>query len=158
MSEIAAAIQGFKLLWDKIKATKELSNSTDLLIAVNDVQQKLTDANTAALASLEKQGELANQVRELQRQLTITEDWKSEIQRYELFVFPTKALAYRLKAEMVNGVPMHYICTACADKKKKTTLQPKHRYLHSPECKSMIMIEEPPPTNRRSKPVSWKVM
>src|SRR5574337_919582 len=102
MSEIAAAIQGFKLLWDKIQKTKELSNSTELLIAVNDVQQKLMGANTAAL-------DLANQVRELQTQLAITEDWKNEIQRYELFVLPSKAIAYKLKDNMASDEPLHYL-------------------------------------------------
>ena len=150
MSEIAAAIQGFKLLWDKIQATKELSNSTELLIAVNDVQQKLMGANTAAL-------ELTNQVRELQAQLATAEDWKSEIKRYELFVLPSKALAYKLKDSMASGQPLHYLCTACADKKKKTILQPVGRFLNCPDDKHhTIRAEDDPPYRPRKNPDSWK--
>ena len=54
-AEINAAIQSAKTAFDLIKATKELSNSTEVLTAVNDVQRKLSSAIAAALASQEKQ-------------------------------------------------------------------------------------------------------
>ena len=142
--EINAANQSAKTAFDLIKATKELSNSTEVLTAVNDVQMKLSSAIAAALASQEKQASLAERVRELEAQLREVEDWNTQMQRYELFEFPTKALAYQLKPEMANGAPIHYLCTACVDKKKKTTLQPIHRYLRCPECQSDIVAQEPP--------------
>jgi DNA-directed RNA polymerase subunit RPC12/RpoP len=81
-------------------------------------------------------------VRELEKQIDEIEDWKSQIQRYSLFQFPTGALAYALKPGMGNGEPMHYLCTACVDKKKKTTLQPKGCGLRCPECNTTIVMEE----------------
>lgn len=145
--EINAAIQSAKTAFDLIKATKELSNSTEVLTAVNDVQMKLSSAIASALASQEKQASLAERVRELEAQLRDSEDWKTKMQRYTLVQLPTRALAHQLKPEMANGELMHYLCVACADKKKKTTLQPINNYLRCPECKSDIPAQEPPPVN-----------
>ncbi len=148
-SEITAAIQSAKTVFDLLKATQGLSNSTEVLTAMNDVQMKLNGAIASALASQEKQAALAERVRELETQLRENEDWKTQMQYYELFEFPTRALAYRLKSEMANATPMHYLCTACVDKKKKTILQPVSCYLHCPECKSNIDAEVPPPSPQR---------
>lgn len=145
-AEINAAYQSVKIAIDLIKAKKELSGSTELLTAVSEVQQKLMDANGAALASQEKQAALAEQVHTLQAQLRDVEDWKTEMQRYQLVAFPdTKALALKLREEMANGEPLHYLCKACADKKQKSTLQPLHRHLHCPESKYHSIVHEAPP-------------
>ncbi len=144
--EINAAIQSAKTAFDLIKATKELSNSTEVLTAVNDIQMKLSSAIAAALASQEKQASLAERVRELEAQLRDSEDWQKEMQRYELVEFPTKALALKLKEGMANGEPMHHLCKACADKKQKTTLQPFGQRLICPESKyHSIWCEADPP-------------
>lgn len=144
-AEINTAFQSVKTALALIKATKELYSSTELLTAMNDVHMKLSDAIASALASQEKQAGLAEQVHTLQAQLRDVEDWKSQMQRYELFEFPTKALAYKLKSEMANTLPMHYLCTACADKKKKTILQPASSYLHCPESETHIIRHEDDP-------------
>ncbi len=148
-AEITAAFQSAKAAVALIKATQGLSNSTEVLTAVNDVQMKLSDAIASALASQEKQASLAERVRDLETQLRDIEDWKSQMQRYKFIQFPTGTLAYQLKPEMANGEPIHYLCTACVDKKKKTTLQPNHIYLDCPECKSSIQTEVPPPGPQR---------
>lgn len=113
--ELTVAIQGFKLLWDKIKTIKEVSNSIEIVTAVTEIQQKLLD-------SQEKQAALADKVRELETKLREVDDWKSQMERYALVQLPTGALAHQLKPDMSNGEPIHYLCRACADKKKKTTL------------------------------------
>jgi Zn finger protein HypA/HybF involved in hydrogenase expression len=139
-SEITTAIQSAKIAIELVKATHGLSNYSELLTAVTDVQMKLTDAIASGLASQEKQAALAERVRELEKQLAEIEGWNSQIQRYTLFQFPSGALAYALKEGMENE-PMHYLCTACVDKKKKTTLQPSGRMLHCPECISNIFMQ-----------------
>jgi hypothetical protein len=154
-SEIVAAIQSTKTAIDLVKAAHGLSNYSELLTAVTAVQMKLTDAITSALASQEKQAMLAERVRELENQLAEIENWKSQMQRYGLFEFQTRALAYALKQGLENGEPMHYLCTACVDKKKKTTLQPHGRFLFCPECKTDIAIEKAPPINRGGHGGSW---
>jgi Zn finger protein HypA/HybF involved in hydrogenase expression len=146
-SEITAAIQSTKTAIELVKAAHGLANYSELLTAVTAVQIKLTDAIASELASQEKQAALAERVRELEKQIADIEDWKRETQRYALFQFATGALAYALKAGQENGEPMHYLCTACMDKNKKTTLQPKGRFLHCPECKTDITVERAKPIN-----------
>lgn len=154
-SEITAAIQSTKTAIELVKAAHGLSNYSELLTAVTAVQIKLTDAIASELASQEKQAALAERVRELEKQIAEIEDWKSQIQRYALFQFPTGALAYALKPGHENGEPMHYLCTACVDKKKKTTLQLSGRFLHCPECNSKIATRETPPINVSHGGGSW---
>jgi hypothetical protein len=146
-TEITATIQSVKALYSLVKATHGLSNSTEVLAAVNEIQQKLMDANGAALASQEKQASLAQRVRELETQLREAEDWNTQMQRYQLVEFPdTKTLALKLRADMANGEPIHYLCRACADKKQKTTLQPLNRHLHCPESRYHVTeVEALPP-------------
>lgn len=154
-AEITAAIQSTKTAIELVKAAHGLSNYSDLLTAVTAVQIKLTDAIASELASQEKQAALAERVRELENQIAEIEDWKSQIQRYALFQFPTGALAYALKEGMENGEPIHYLCTACVDKKKKTTLQPHGRFLHCPECKTDIATQSAPPIKVNRNGGSW---
>lgn len=154
-SEIVAAIQSTKTAIDLVKAANGLSNYSELLTAVTAVQIKLTDAIASELASQEKQAALSERVRELEKQIAEIEDWKSQIQRYALFQFPTGALAYALKPGMENGEPIHYLCTACVDKKKKTTLQPNGRLLHCPECKTNIATQSAPPIKVNRSGGSW---
>lgn len=154
-TEIVAAVQSTKTAIELVKAANGLSNYNELLTAVNSVQIKLTDAIASALASQEKQASLAERVRELEQQLSDIEDWKIQIQRYALTPFSTGALAYALKPGSEEGQPMHYLCTACVDKKKKTTLQPKGRFLYCPECKTDIAIQNAPSLNRGGNGGSW---
>jgi hypothetical protein len=154
-AEISAAIQSTKTVIDLVKAAHGLSNYSELLTAVTAVQIKLTDAIASGLASQEKQAALSEQVRELEKQIAEIDDWKNQTQRYTLFQFTTGALAYALKPGHENGEPMHYLCTACMDKKKKTTLQPRGRFLHCPECKTEIATEKSQPVNRGSRGGSW---
>lgn len=154
-AEITAAIQSTKTAIDLVKAAHGLSNYSELLTAVTAVQIKLTDAIASELASQEKQAALAERVRELEEQIADFEDWKSQIQRYALFQFPTGALAYALRPGMENGEPIHYLCTACVDKKKKTTLQPNGRHLHCPECKTNISMRSAPPIKVNRNGGSW---
>ncbi len=136
--ELATGYQGLKALLQIINAHQELSTSVEVRAAIVEIQQKL-------LESQEKQTALAGRVHELETKLREVEDWNSQMQSYELFEFPTKTLAYKLKEEMATGKPMHYLCITCADKKKRTTLQPSTRHLHCPECKSRIRTQDEQP-------------
>ena len=150
-SEIVAAIASTKAAIEIVKATHGLANYSELLAAVTAVQEKLTDAIASELAAQEKQGQLQERVRELERQLAEVEGWKSEMQRYQLMEFPeTKALAYKLKPGMEKGEPLHYLCTSCFDKKQKSTLQPHGRNLRCLVCKIDIAISpfKEPPSSR----------
>jgi hypothetical protein len=154
-AEIVAAIQSTKTAIELVKAANGLSNYSELLTAVTAIQIKLADAIASELASQEKQAALAERVRELEKELSEVESWALQMQRYYLFEFPTKALAYALKPGAESGEPMHYLCTSCVDKKHRSTLQPIGRLLYCPVCKTNIATLPAPPINRQRQGGSW---
>lgn len=153
--EIIAAVQSAKALADLVKAANSLSNHTQMLAAVHSVQEKLSDAITAHLASQEKQAALIERVRELEKQIAEVENWESQMQRYALFNFPTGALVYAVKPGMEQGEPTHYLCVSCVDKKQKSTLQPKGRYLWCTACQISFEIKVQPPQPNNPGGGSW---
>ena len=154
-AEISSAIASAKTALDIAKAAHGLSNYNELVSAVSEVNTKLMQATTVAFASLEKQSSLTSEIANLKEKLREIENWEGQIQRYALTPFPTGALAYALKQGMENGEPMHYLCTACVDKKKKTTLQPNGRLLHCPECKTNISMRHAEPLKINRNDGSW---
>ncbi len=154
-TEITSAIQSTKTALELVKAARGLANYSELLTAVTEVQIKLTDAIASELASQEKQAQLAERVRELEKRLSEFESWDVQMQRYALFEFSTKALAYALKPGMENGEPMHYLCLSCVDKRQRSTLQPNGRYLVCPACKSTLATESAPPSGGGRRGGSW---
>lgn len=144
-AEISAAVTSAKTALDIAKAAQGLSNYNELVSAVSEVNAKLMDATVVTLASLEKQSALTKEMVELKEKLREVEGWESQMKRYKLHEFATGALAYALSPGKENGEPMHYLCITCVDKKKKTTLQPKNRGLHCPECRINIITKESPP-------------
>lgn len=137
---IVAADQSAKALADLVKAANSLSNHTQMVTAVHSVQEKLSDAITAHLASHEKQAGLFERVRELEKQIAEVENWESQEQRYAFFKFPSGVLAYAVKPGMEQGEPMHYLCASCVDKKQKSTLQPKGSNLSCTACRMTFKI------------------
>ena len=154
-SEIVAAITSTRAAIEIVKATRSLANYSELLAAVTTVQEKLTDAIASELVAQEKQAQLLERVRELEKQLAEVEGWESEAQRYQLIEFPeTKALAYKVKPGMEQGELLHYLCTSCFDKKQKSTLQPNGRLLRCQLCKGSIQIR-PVQQSSTSRHGSW---
>ena len=153
--EITSAIQSTKTALELLKAARGLANYSELLAAVTEVQIKLTDAIASELASQEKQAQLGERVRALEQRLSEFENWSAQMERFALFEFPTKALAYALKPGMENGEPMHYLCVSCVDKRQRSTLQPNGRYLVCPACKSTFATASAPPSGGGRRSGSW---
>ncbi|MFZ3037414.1 MAG: hypothetical protein WA112_09115 [Rugosibacter sp.] len=146
-AEISAAVASAKTALDLAKAAHGLTNDNELVSAVSEVNAKLMQATTVALASLEKQSSLTGEIAELKEKLRDVENWEGQMKRYSLYEFPTKALAYALQPGMEQGQPLHYLCTACVDQRKKTTLQPHGHLLYCPVCKTNIAMQNAPPIN-----------
>jgi hypothetical protein len=125
-TEIAAAIQSVKTLSLLLGSARSLSNYNELVAAVSEVNSKLMEATNVALASQEKQSLLSDRIHELENKIIEFENWKQQIQRYQLFEFPTGTLAYALKEGMEQGEPTHYICTSCVDKRQISKMQPSN--------------------------------
>jgi hypothetical protein len=154
-AEIVAAVQSTKALAELLKAANGLSNYVELLTAVNTVQEKLSQALISNLESTEKQASLSERVRELEKQIAEVENWEHQMDRYVLFEFPTRALAYATKPGMEQGEPLHYLCTTCKDKRQITILQPHGRFLRCQICKTDIETKHYEPTEVNNDNGSW---
>ena len=150
-AEISAAITSAKTALDIAKAANGLANYNELVSAVSEVNTKLIQATTVALASLEKQSALTSEISELKEKLRESENWEGQMKRYKLHAFPTGVLAHALQPGMEQGQPIHYLCTTCVSKRQITIMQPHGRNLHCPVCKTNISIQEfVPPQIRHS--------
>lgn len=142
-AEITAAITSARALTELLKSAQSLTNYNELVAAVSNVNAKLIDAQGIALASQEKQAVLSDRVRDLEAKVAQAEDWKSQIERYELVQFPTGALAYAPKGGVQHGQAPHYLCAACVDKRTNSILQPVGRefFLYCHGCKLKIQAK-----------------
>lgn len=153
--EIGAAIQGMKVLYEIVKANKGLIQYNELVSAVAEVNGKLIEAQTAALASQEKQTLLAERVRELEKKIIELENRESELQKYEPYAFPTGTRALALKPGMQDSEPVHYLCEPCANKGQISRMQPdgfhdgRGLFLRCPHCNLLIPISPMSPALER---------
>lgn len=118
-AEINAAVQASKALFEVVKANKGLVNYNEIVAAVSEVNTKLMDATAIALASQEKQSQLARRITELEKEFVELKNWNSEAERYQLTEIGTSVFAFILKPGMENSEPKHRLCTACFSKRQK---------------------------------------
>lgn len=123
LNELLGAAQSVQALTTLLKAANGLSNYNEIVAAVSQVNAKLMQANTVALASQEKQASLAAQMADLQQELTQLRNWEREAERYVLHALAPGVFAYALKAGMENEEPAHYLCANCVSKRQKSILQ-----------------------------------
>lgn len=140
-TEISAAVSSAKVALDIAKAAHGLTNYNELVAAVYEVNAKLLDATSVALASQEKQSALIEEVGLLKEKLRSVENWESQMQCYELHQFATGVYAYSSKEFMQNGQPPHNLCATCVSNGKKTILQPYGNLLKCNVCSTNIQIK-----------------
>jgi DNA-directed RNA polymerase subunit RPC12/RpoP len=130
--------------------------------AVSAVQDKLLDANSAALVAQGEQSKLLAENMELKKKLAEVEDWNRRISRFRLHEFETGTLAFALREDMAEGEPMHYICATCRDRGHITRLQPNvhGNQLSCHPCNQTIQIKpkKPLPTTSTGGSGSWMSM
>jgi hypothetical protein len=124
-AEISAAVASAKTALEIAKAAHGLSNYNELVAAVSEVNAKLMEATVIALASLEKQSALTNEIAEIKEKLRKLERFERETERYILEQLPFGGFAFALKKGMENGQPPHYLCATCMNKGEITILQPE---------------------------------
>jgi hypothetical protein len=142
-AEIIAAIHSARTLGDLLKSARSLCNYNDLVAAVSEVNSNLMDATAVALASQEKQSQLASRISDLEKKLEEVEDWKRRFSRYQLHEFPTGTFAYALKAGMEDKGPFYFVCANCINSGKISILQPSEQrnYLICHPCNNSIQIK-----------------
>lgn len=140
-AEISAAVSSAKTALEIAKAAQGLINYNELVAAVSEVNAKLMDATVVALASLEKQKALTEEISFLSEKMKNIENWQSLMQRYELHQFATHVFAYVVKESMQNNEPPHHICATCVSNTRKTILQPLGNNLKCHVCSTSIQFK-----------------
>jgi hypothetical protein len=122
-AEIVSAIESAKTLRELLKAASSLSNYNELVAAVSEVNARLMDSTAVALASQEKQSELAQQVRELQEEVRKLTDWEPLARNYALKEVAAGVFSYVYTSSTPMQQPKHWACAKCFQDRKLSVLQ-----------------------------------
>ncbi|WP_370269223.1 hypothetical protein [Nioella sp.] len=147
----------FESLTGTVSAASEVSTATGQIakgiISVTDLFQKSQAAADAdiklALSELTlhaANAQVANadlklRLSALQQELLDAQAFKAELERYELWETPTRAVVLRLKSEKQEGELMHYLCPNCIETKRKTILQGDATYRMCPNCRTVYSFD-----------------
>ena len=122
-TEVLGAAQGLKLAFDMLQGL----NATAKAAAINEVKVALTqhiiEAQQALTAAGIAQANAAETIRDLEKRIVQFENWDAERERYELADAGQRSFAYRLKPEMENGQPAHWICPHCYERREKSIMR-----------------------------------
>jgi hypothetical protein len=78
---------------------------------LNTLATQLTSANMLNV-------QLSDTLRILSRELKEQDEFETEKSRYELYQSREGALVFKLKEDMADGQPQHFICPSCLNKDK----------------------------------------
>ena len=140
-SEITSAIASLKTVAELAKAAHGLANYNELVAAVSEVNTKLLAATAVALASLEKQLALNEQVSALKQELMGVKDWERESQDYVLQAvgLQKRHFAQVYKPAVQSAKPRHWACAKCFQERKIYVLSTHgHHDYKCPNCGNEI--------------------
>ncbi|SOD42404.1 hypothetical protein [Nitrosovibrio sp. Nv4] len=126
-SEISAALQSVKTLIDLAKSASSFSQQFELQVAVRAVEEKLSQAIAANLASTEKQALLLERIRMLEEEKLQLENWERTAADYSLQQIGTGIFAYVYKPAVETPKERHWACAKCFHDRKLLVLQREHR-------------------------------
>lgn len=104
-----------------------IDDDTALAGLALDLTKKLVDARLAQAEILHRLHTGENEMKELDR-------FEKQAARYVLAQTDGGAIVYALKPECAEGEPMHYLCPACFDHRKRPILQPMGQFLRCSHC------------------------
>ncbi len=95
--------------------------------AVIELQTQIMTAQQGALAAHQRETVMAEEIRDLEKEVARFEAWDTEKERYELKEFVTGQLAYVVKEEARGSEPPHMLCANCYGQNQKSILQAEVR-------------------------------
>jgi enamine deaminase RidA (YjgF/YER057c/UK114 family) len=140
-AEITSAVASAKVALDIAKAAHGLANYNELVAAVSEVNTKLMAATTVALASLEKQLALNEQVGALKEELVKFNSWERESQDYVLQAVGVQKrhFAQVYKPAIQSAKARHWACVKCFQERKIHVLSAQGLHTYAcPNCKAEI--------------------
>lgn len=103
----ASTIGAIKGLFESGKAPDQ----TEASKLLNDLATELTMANMTNV-------QLSQALKTLSGELLRQDQFERERARYDLFQTPQRDIVFKLKDDMTNGQPMHFICPVCLNASK----------------------------------------
>ena len=92
-----------------------------------EVNAKILEAQSFALATQADQLALSEQVRKLESELADMKHFREEKKNYDPKSIDGMAYVYAYKDSADSSVPAHWLCSSCFDRDKKSTLQFFHQ-------------------------------
>ena len=90
---------------------------------IGEVNAKILVAQQFALATQSDQFSLSKRVGDLEKELVDLKDFRREKQNYQLQALGNTAFAYVYKPPVDSTTPIHWLCSTCCDKDRKSILQ-----------------------------------
>ena len=128
ITEAGAVISSIKAATDIAKGISGLKSTTDINLAVIDIQRALLEAQSAAFEDRERQAGQQKRISELEQRLSQFEGWEADKARYKLTETATGVLVYALRPECAEGEPDHRLCVSCYNQGRKSVLQVVNRH------------------------------
>jgi len=125
MIEITGALTAARALAELAKVAIDARDDAKAKAAIADLQSKLFDATSAALAMAEKASALQTALSEAQREKAEIEAKLHDRASYALHEIRPGAFVYAAKAggDVAADRPAHYLCQPCYDKGVKAVLR-----------------------------------
>jgi hypothetical protein len=124
MFEITAALTAARSTYEVLKTGIDARDDIKVKAALADLQMKLFDATSAALAMAEKSAALQSSLGEVEREKAELQRRLDERAMYRLEELEPGFFAYGSQpAAGTEDVPKHYLCQACHGNDVKTVLR-----------------------------------
>lgn len=149
LSALAAALSSLNAAKDIAQAMIGLREGAVFQAKLIEFQSKLIEANNAAFAAQDERSALLERIRSLEKEVADLTAWEAEKQRYELQEVYPGATAYVLKEDAKGTEPVHWLCTTCYQRSKKSILQKEGKasdaagrllYWGCPDCKARVVV------------------
>lgn len=144
-AELTGAAQSVQALSSLLKASNGLSNYSEIVSAVSEVNSKLMQANAVALASQEKQSSLTAELNDLRVQFDRLNDWSVEAKQYDTVEIANGVFA-QLKIERSEKFESEKkLCTNCFHQNWKSLLQQSNEEMRQKgltchRCKALVVF------------------
>ena len=122
LTEIGAAVSGFKTVMDITKGISALKTENEKNQAIFDIQRMLLDLQAAALDDKQTISQLRDQITKLQSEIEKKQNWADEKKRYLLTKSQRGVYFYSLKPDIENAEIDHRLCATCFENDKKSIL------------------------------------
>lgn len=93
----------------KVFSSEKAPDTGEAMKLLNGLAVELTTANVMNV-------DLSKALRELNEQLRREDQFEREKARYQLVTTSHGDMVYKLREDMANGEPIHYVCPACLKK------------------------------------------